>query len=147
MGGVGRFLRFICALALTVGFLGCDTSLNDRQPYAGMVGREYRVVGDVDAYGITRDLQSEAASYVTLIPLPGIGGPEVVFRRRIAKGTTFRIRSARYRFMPFDNGTEYVIDLRDSEIAQGLEVHIGLFRGNEAGPVDLNPRLYERLRH
>jgi hypothetical protein len=45
----------------------------------------------------------------------------------------------------FDNGTEYIVDLMSPHVPQGLEVRIGLFRGNEEGPVDLNPRLYERL--
>jgi hypothetical protein len=143
---VGRVGVASAAAALGVGSLvACSSNLADRQPYASFIGREYRVVGDVDAYGIKEDLKDGQASYVTLIPQPGIGGPEVVFRRRIAKGTMFRIRDARRRFYVFGNGTEYIVDLMSPEVPKGLEVRIGLFRGNEEGSVDLNPRLYERL--
>jgi hypothetical protein len=139
------YVLLCTAAALAAGALGCDANLGERHPYAGFIGREYRIVGDVDAYGIKEELQDDQASYVTLIPLPGIGGPEVVFQRRIARGTIFRIRDARQRFYLFDNGTEYIVDLMSQDVPKGIEVRIGLFRGNERGPVDLNPGLYERL--
>ncbi len=110
-----------------------------------MIGHEYRVIGDVDAYGIKQDLQDEDASYVTLIPPPGIGGPEVVFKRRVPAGQTFRIRRAMRRFVLLDNGTEYVIDLQGSDLPQDIEVRLALMRGNESGEADLNPPLYQRL--
>jgi hypothetical protein len=43
-----------------------------------------------------------------------------------------------------DNGTEYVIELEDSELPQAVEVRIALLGGNDGGGADLNPRLYER---
>ena len=137
----------LCVLAVSVGAAGAcgPTDISDHPSVADMIGREYRIIGDVDAYGIRLDLQDKEASYVTLIPLPGIGGPEVVFVRRLPKGQVFRIKSATWEFTPFDNGTEYLIELQNSDLPRGIEVRLALFRGNDSGDTDLNPRLYERL--
>lgn len=125
---------------------GCSPrDISHEPPFANMIGHEYRVIGDVDAYGIKQDLQDKDASYVTLIPPPGIGGPEVVFKRRVPKGQTFRIRGAMRRSVLLDNGTEYVIDLQRSDLPQDIEVRLALMRGNESGEADLNPRLCQRL--
>ena len=110
-----------------------------------MIGREYRIVGDLDAYGIKYEDRDISASYVTLIPPPGIGGPEVAFTKRLPKGQTFRITAATRRFRFLTNGIDYVVELNGSDLPQGLDVRIALFRGNESGDTDLNPRLYQRV--
>ena len=147
MASIQRACRFgLCAFAVVAGVIGCSSrDVSDKPEFAAMIGREYRVIGDVDAYGIKLDLQDKDVSYVTLIPPPGIGGPEVAFERRLPKGQVFRIKSAMWQFKPFDNGTEYLIELEDSDLPRGIEVRLELFRGNESGDTDLNPRLYARL--
>jgi hypothetical protein len=122
---------------------GIDVS---REPeFAAMIGREYRIVGDVDAYGIKNEDRDSSAAYVTLIPPPGISGPEVAFTKRLPKGLTVRIAAAKHRFRAFTNGTDYVVELNGSDLPPGLEVRIALFRGNQSGDTDLNPRLYQRI--
>ena len=126
--------------------VGCSTRDVSGEPaFAKVIDDEYRIVGDVDAYGIKKDLNDREAAFVELIPPPGISGPEVVFKKRLTKGQTFRIRSVRRRFALFENGIEYVVDLRDPDLRQGIEVRIALMRGNKSGPAELNSKLYQRL--
>jgi hypothetical protein len=88
--------------AVIAGILGgCTPNDASKDPaVTSMIGREYRIIGDVDAYGMKSELPSNDASYITLIPM-NISGPEVAFKKRLPKGQTFRIQSARRRF---DNG-------------------------------------------
>jgi hypothetical protein len=135
----------LCAFAMFVGAIAaCSSDISSDPVVAAMIGREYRIVGDVDAYGIKADRRDTKVSFVELIPL-GIGGPEVVFRQRLPKGQTFRIHAARHQFKPFENGIEYVIELQDSELPSDIEVRLALTRGNGSGDADLNPRLYQRV--
>src|SRR3989442_70080 len=76
---IGMTIRMLCAIALSAAATGgCSPrDISHEQPFAAMIGREYRVIGDVDAYGIKTDVRSNAVSFVDLIPL-GIAGHEIV---------------------------------------------------------------------
>jgi hypothetical protein len=136
--------------ALAVMSAGCGpaeaTDVTGQQPYAKFIGREYRIIREVDAYGIKMDPRDEQPAVILLMPRPGIAGWEVAFRKPLEKGQTFRIRGAKHRFMVFDDGTEYVVDLKDPTLAEGLEVRIAMLGGNEGGGGELNPEVYERLK-
>ena len=53
--------------------------VSERKPYADVIGRRYRVIGDVSAYGIKRSNTDPGPYFVALIPAPGIAGREVTF--------------------------------------------------------------------
>lgn len=138
--------RFICLVLLTV-LNGCTkpTELTLENPYAQIVGAEYRIVAAVDAYGIYEDLDKKVISFIELIPGVGIGGPEVAFRKRIVKGQKIKILSAWRERKFLYNDTYYVIALQDADLPRGIQVRIDLSRGNEGVGADLNNIVYERI--
>jgi hypothetical protein len=114
----------LCAFAVCVCAAACSTTDITGDPsVADMRGREYRIVGEVDAYGVKAELDDKEASFVELIPL-GISGPEILFKKRLPRGQTFRIRKARRAFKPFENGIEYVVELSTPDWPPDLEVFV-----------------------
>lgn len=138
--------QFVCIVLLTV-LSGCTKpiDLTLTNPYAQIVGTEYRIVAEVDAYGIYEDLDKKVISYITLIPGVGIGGPEVAFRKRIAKGQKIKISSAWRERKFLYNDIYYVIALQDADLPRGIQVRIDLSRGNEGVGAELNNSVYERI--
>jgi hypothetical protein len=63
-------------------------------PYSNFIDAEYRVIAKVKAYGIYESLDRKVVSHITLIPGPGIAGPEVAFERQIKTGQKIKILSA-----------------------------------------------------
>jgi hypothetical protein len=121
-----------------------DQDVSKTPPYSDFVGRRYRVlVDDLHGYGIG-DKGGSTATWITLIPAPGIGGRDVVFERPVPKGRTFRIVGAARRFLLFDKGVYYRVML-DDEDWPAVTTKIELFRGNEGEGASLNPRVYRLL--
>lgn len=115
-------------------------------PYATVVGAEYRVVGEVDAYGIFENLDNrKTATYITLIPGVGIAGPEVAFKHRIPKGQSIRILSAWRKRNFLSSDVYYLVALQYSDLPGNVPIRIELSRGNEWAGAGLNPNIYERL--
>ncbi len=143
----GNVSIVIAALAIVCGSGGaCSTDdVRDEPQVVAMIGHEYQIVGEVYAYGVKAKLPADEASFVELIPLE-ITGPEVAFRARLPKGQTFRIASARRDVQLFGRSVEYLLELQNSDLPSGIEIRLGLTRGNEHGAADLNPQLYQRIR-
>lgn len=140
--------QFVCLLWLTV-FGGCAKpamiELTRTSPYAQIVGTEYRIVAEVDAYGIYEDLDKKVISYIELIPGVGIAGPEVAFRKRIAKGQKITVLSAWRERKLLYSDVYYVIALQGADLPPDIQVRIDLSRGNEGVGAGLNQRVYERI--
>lgn len=144
--GVRLSLVWILA-TLTV---ACATELRDLStvaPYSGMIGHTYRVVGDVDAYGVRKHNSDEQAAHIVLIPrYPGVAGPEVAFIRPLPRGQTFRIVGAWIRDTAIDDTRFYVVELRENSVLPMVPVQLSLHGGNESTNGELNPQYYERVK-
>jgi len=140
--------QFVCLIWLTV-FNGCAkptvVELTLTSPYTQVVGTEHRIIAAVDAYGVYEDLDKKVISYITLIPGVGIAGPEVAFKRRIAKGQIITVLSAWRESTLLSSDIYYVIALQDADLPRDIQVRIDLSRGNEGVGAELNPRVYERI--
>jgi hypothetical protein len=144
-------LKRCCAIGLflVIASSACDKrsvdNLTLKKPYANIIGKEYRVVGEVDAYGIYEDLDHKKVAYITLISGVGIAGSEVAFRKRIAKGQNFEILSAWQENRLLGSDIYYLVSISNSELPRGIQVRLELSRGNEMENGEINPRLYEKL--
>jgi hypothetical protein len=139
----------IWPLALaTLFLLGCSERREDvskTDPFAQMVGAQYRVVGDVAAYGIWRYPEKDRILYVTLIPGVGIDGPEVAFRLRVPKGELLSVQRVFVTKYGLASSTlEYQVSTGLEGMA-GLDVLVRLTRGNEGDGFTLNSNVYERV--
>lgn len=115
-------------------------------PYADFIGAEYRVVGEVIAHGIYENLnQRVAPSYITLVPGVGFTGPEVAFRRPIAKGQHIKLLSAWREQTSLYSHVYYLVTLQNTDLPSDVQVRIRLYGGKEEMNTGLDPAVYERL--
>lgn len=132
-----------------LGLFGCSDETRvdvSQQPEFGRyVGMQYEVVGLVDAYGIRPHSQA-AVEYVTLIPSPGIEGPEVGFRIPLQAGSKLTVQKVIKTNRMFDPNMSFEMLLEGTQLPTAASVRVDLFRGNEGqGGTQLNPKLYRSL--
>ena len=144
------FIGRIVCIMLIAASSACDKPAVDEltftSPYANFIGAEYRVVAEVIAHGIYENLdQRVAPSYITLIPGVGFTGPEVAFRRPIAKGQNIKILSAWREHTLLYSRVYYLVTLQDTDLPRDVQVQIPLRGDNEGVDAGLNPGVYERL--
>lgn len=128
---------------------GCSdetrTNVSGQEEFERFVGMRFEVIGPVDAYGIRPHSKAEV-EYVTLIPLPGIDGPEVGFRTRLQVGSKVTVQRVMKTNRMFDPSMSYEVLLEGTQLPKALPVRLDLFRGNEGeGAMQLNPKLYRSL--
>lgn len=136
-------------LVSLLGLLGCSDEsridVSQQDEFRRFVGMRYEVIGSVDAYGIRPHSQA-AVEYVTLIPLPGIEGPEVGFRIQLQMGSKLTVQKVIETNRVFDPNMSYEILLEGTQLPTTTPVRLDLFRGNEGeSPLQLNPKLYRNL--
>lgn len=142
--------RILCMMLIATSSACVKLSVEElpsTSPYAKMIGAEYRIVGNVSAYGIyEREGDRKVLSYVTLIPGVGIGGSLVEPKGPIVKGQRIKILSAwRTHLLGFTRDVYYLVALQDTDLSHDVPVQIDLSRGNEGEDAGLNPGVYERL--
>ena len=140
--------RLVCLIWISTSSACAENAVDEltfTSPYASIIGAEYRIVEEVNAYGIYKNMDRKEVSIITLIPGVGIAGPEVAFKKQISKGQTIKILSAwrEHRFLTSD--VYYLVALQDADLPRGIQVKIKLSRGNEGVGAELNPRVYERI--
>lgn len=137
-------------LLLMVFLAGCDfqekqKDISSEPRSKSTIGTRYEVVGAVDAYGIRRTSQAPVDE-ITLIPPPGIAGPEVGFRIPVRPGSTVAVRKVIRTNRAIDPEMNLVVELEGTPMPVAVPVSIELFRGNEGkGYLQLNPKIYRRL--
>jgi hypothetical protein len=137
------------AIAL-VSSIGCgDERFEDlsRDPgFGAWIGTDYRVVGTIRAYGIMdRELPENGVKFIYLMPVPGIGGPEVIFNEPVEIGSVVHIRGVFRSYTFLKTSTVLVGSLTGTQLPSTAEVRIdlGLHPGNSsADGRSLNPALY-----
>jgi hypothetical protein len=134
------------ALLVSTACVSPRQQLGPDNPYARLVGTEYRIVGDVDAFGIYARSEKKL-DFIDLIPGVGIAGREVAFRRRVPHGQIVRILSAWQQPQFLDVKVVYfLVALDGSELPRDIPVELALARGNEGVGADLNAEIYERIK-
>ena len=133
-----------------MGLFGCSDEsridVSQQDEFRRFVGMQFEVIGPVDAYGIRPHSQA-AVEYVTLIPMPGIEGPEVGFRVRMQVGSKMTVQKVIKSNRVFDPNMSYEVQLEGTQLPTPAPVRLELFRGNEGeGRMQLNPKLYRSLR-
>jgi hypothetical protein len=141
-----RFILFLTLVCCSL--LGCEerlsADLSNEPEYKSFIGSRYEVTADLVAYAIKRTLNRKA-EYMTLIPPPGIAGPEVEFTIPVNRGSEVTIlRVVKTNRWP-DPDLTLIVRLADTRIPPQLPVRIDLFGGNErAGGVLMNPAIYRK---
>lgn len=141
LSGLLLMVTLLCA----VGCGGKRRDISDVAPYSEMLGRIYRVVGNVEALAIIPQGADEP-EYLSLFAMhPPYAGPEVAFRKPIARGATFRISKAEVMDTVLDDSYYYLIEFQGTDV-QALPVHLRLRSEFRVGAAGLNSEYFERVR-
>ena len=137
-------------MAVAFAQLACATENRDVSgvsPYSAMIGRTYRIIGDIDALGIYVRGSGSNPTFAALYPREhSPTGPEVVFSKPVQPGRTFRIVSAWIFVKPIGHTVFYIVEVDGESIAEGVPVQVRLQFDNGDGESDFNPRYYERIK-
>lgn len=138
----------LCGLCVHAGCSEEYRDVSKQKPYADMIGRTYRIVGEVGAFGIYVSGSDSVPTFVALYPQSEApSGPEVTLSRSLERGRTFRIVKATLFDTPIDDTLFYTVELAGEPIAAGVPVHLRLRRNNGIrDSAELNPQYYERFR-
>jgi hypothetical protein len=144
---IGRIVCVICIAASSACVQLPEEQLPSTSPYVNIIGAEYRIAGDVSAYGIYERVDGrKVLSYITLIPGVGIKGSLVESKGPIAKGQRIKILSAwRIPLLGFTLAVYYLVTFQDADLPHDVPVRIDLSSGNEGVDAGLNPGVYEKL--
>lgn len=144
---------FTSLIAAALGALGalsaCSeerlTDVSQQPEFKRAVGATYEVVGTVHAYGIRRHSAAEV-EYITLIPPPGVDGPEVGFRVLVEAGSRLTVRKVLKTNRLFDPNISLEVRLEGTKMPTDVTTRVDLFRGNEGKEsLELNPTLYRKI--
>jgi hypothetical protein len=137
----------LCGLCIHAGCSEEYRDVSKQKPYVDMIGRTYRIAGDVGAFGIYVSGGDNVPTFVALYPQSEApSGPEVTLSRSVERGRTFRIVSATLFDTPIDDTLFYTVELEGEPIAAGVPVHVRLRRNNSVrDSAELNPQYYERV--
>lgn len=114
--------------------------------YRNMAGATYTVVGPVNDYGIRKHSKASAES-ISVIPPPGIEGPEVAFRVPIPIGTSLTILNVYETNRLVDPSISLRVRLDGTVFPgdQNLPIHLDLMRGNQGtSKLSLNPEIFKK---
>lgn len=129
----------IVVLAVAACQAGAGEEITSTKPYANLIGQKYSVAADLRAYGIYESLNNRKVTYISLIPPPGIGGPEVAFELNVPHGQVISILSAWQTVA----GVYYLVELPNSDLPRGIPVRLNLDGDNRGEGADLNPAIYK----
>ena len=133
----------------TMPLVACSEQREDvshLEPYRSMVGAEFRVVGDVAAYGIYRYPQRDEVLYATIIPGVGIAGPEIAYKKNIPKGTVLSILKVVKIGRLLSSRMDYIVATNNDSLPKDTEIHVEMRRGNEGNELLLNSSIYVRIK-
>lgn len=119
--------------------------VSEEPEFKPVIGTRYEIVGAVDAYGI-RQHSGAKIDYITLIPPPGIAGPEVGFRIPIKVGSSIAVTRVLRINSWIDPDILFFVRMDGTQMPVDVVTRIELFRGNEGNDfLQLNPKIYRRL--
>lgn len=146
-----RIRTLVIVMFGVIAHAACSAEYRDLSrtaPYADKIGRTYRIVGDVSAFGIYVRGSGSTPTIVDLYPRAHAPtGPEVTFTKPLERGRIFRIARATIFDTPIDDTVFYTVELEGEAIAAGVPVQVSLWRENgviETG--ELNSKYYEHIK-
>src|SRR5687767_7799599 len=102
------------------------TEITQRQPYANLVGRDYRIVSEVIAHAWNEYPDEQTISSVSLIRPPGVANRFVSQRISLKPGQTLRIISAWQRFGLFGYDKYYIVSIPNAGLPEKVPIKIGM---------------------
>ena len=138
-------------LTLLIGALsGCTdlefTDVSNESSSRALIGTQYEVVGDVDAYGIKGRPNGEV-EYISLIPPPGFTGWERGFKVPLERGSIITVTKVMKTNRWLDGRDAFIVTVEGTKMPlDTAETRLELNLGNEGdGHLKVNPTIYQRI--
>jgi hypothetical protein len=102
--------------------------VSDEEQYKALLGMEFKSKIELLGIGITFDANyNQEVDYIFIMPKPGVTGPEVVFKKRLAKGVNFKLVGVLESDGLFNNRIFYVIKFIDNKFFSKYTVIVKVF--------------------
>jgi len=93
--------------------------------YANIIGKRFRTQQDLVAIGYTMDRNyKKQVDYITLVPLPGFSGPEVLTKERLQQGAVLELMGVLKADSLLISQIEYVVRRRDVATASSTPITV-----------------------
>ena len=120
-------IRHAIVLLVSCLLVGCqDRDLTSSPKYSGVIGTEYRTKSGLYAVGVFRDIGKKELGFIHISPVHETG-PEVAFQRPIPVGSVVKVLAVRKRFVPLENGIEFIVALDGIDLPDGVEIVVPLY--------------------
>lgn len=120
------------------------TDVSTQPGYQEMVGATYTIVKPIGAYGIRQHSKAPIES-ISIVPPPGIEGPEVGFRVEIPSGSTMTVLGVYESNRFFDGSISLEVKFEGVALPENVPIHVDLMRGNQGDKkLSLNPAVFRR---
>jgi hypothetical protein len=141
--------RFLPLLLLIGALSGCMevklTDVSNKPKNKHLIGTQYRIIGNLDAYGIRKHSRAPV-DYITLVPPPGFDGYEVDFCVRLEHGSVITVAKVMKTNRWLDGRDAFIVTIEGTEMPVDAEIRLELNRGNEGdGRLQLNPAIYRKI--
>lgn len=113
--------------------------------YKGVVGARFTTKVDLLLIGVTADQNyKKQIDYVVLVPEPGISGPEVVRKEKLAKGSSVRVAQVLRSKLFFVPRVYYVVEVAGAKMSEA-PVRVKQTGSAQDGNAGLDASTFEKL--
>lgn len=136
MVGLGAALFTLVGVLSTTPNPFPETDLSTRKPYVDFIGREYRLIAEVDAIAWNDFPDKAKILVISLMPRPNVQNRFVSYKIPLKAGQTLRIRSATGRF---GSSKHYVVSVPRAGLPEGIPVHVHMESDGSLDPLVYEP--------
>jgi hypothetical protein len=140
----------IIRIAVLVFLVGCSpvkySDVSSDQKFKNLIGVEITTRKELLAFGVTFDANyKKNVDYVFILPIPGISGPEVVFKEVVAKGSTLKVEGVLEQNNLFGNRYLYKINILNTDFLSEYTVVLKMSKSTNTENMGVSSELYKIL--
>jgi hypothetical protein len=103
-----------------------DTDVTNQKPYIDFVGREYRVIADVEAHAWNDFPDKAKILSISLLPAPGVRNRFVSYVTPLPRGQRVRIVKALRQFAVLGFNRRYVVSVPGAGLSEDVPITIAV---------------------
>lgn len=129
MNKIKQPILLILLSGLISGCISMPDDVSHLEPYKDAIGYRFESKVDLIAHGINMDQNYKGGTHlISLMEPPGIGGPEVKFRKEVPKGLKFKVTKvwSHRTNLYFTEQIEYVIEPENRNISKQYPITVDL---------------------
>lgn len=142
--------RIVLVIASCLAFVSCGQlamdDVSNVPEFSGAIGKKFRTKDDLLAIGVTKDANyKKMADHITLVPIPGFSGPEVVTKARVSKGFVFQVVGVLKAASVASKRVIYIVEDVNTRKFKGTPIGITLTGQISDRNLGLDESIYEKM--